>query len=274
MRRIFVLVLTALFAAVCVSVAIGQARADTRVCQLWASKPYRHCIRYAPSPTTTTSTTTTTTTLPPTTTAPMDITVCDLGSDFRQMSYDDALSYYAYSANRDQVNLEASIVAYVCASVDPALAAAGQAVVDCFAASDWYFGQCAQVPTDPIGLFAAALEPTPIEPDGDPTTTTVDISLIDALCRENGPGRVAAINDVYAYETTWDQPEADQVTADAGMFILACATYPGTDTLRYDAQVLVTCLNGRAGLLPHFQACYLPGNEINRYLTDLLTSSR
>lgn len=272
MRRIFILVLTTLFAAVCVSVAIGQARADTRPCQLWASKPYRHCIRYAPSPTTTTSTTTTTT-LPPTTTEPLDTSICDLGSDFRQMSYDDALSYYAYSANRDRVNLEASIVAYVCATVDPALAAAGQTVVDCFAAGDWYFGQCAQVPNDPVGLFAAALEPTPIEP-GDPTTTTGDISLIDALCRENEPGRVAAINDVYAYETTWDQPEADQVVADAGMFIVGCATYPGTDTLRHDAVVLVDCLNGWAGYLPHFQACYLPGNEINRYLHDLLVSSR
>lgn len=266
MRRYLILFLTAVFALASILVAVTSARssAETRTCQLWASKPYRHCARWNPSPTTTTSptTTSTTTTLPPTT-APMDTSVCDLGSDFRQLAYDDALTYYAYSANRDQVNLEASVIAYICATVDPTLAATGQAVVDCFAAADWYFGQCAQVPTDPVGLFAAALIPQP-----EPTAEQ------DAACRENGPGRVHAINDVYHYETTWAQPEADQVTADALGFITACANYPGTDTLRHDAAVLVTCLQGWAGYLPHFQACYLPGNEINRYLHDLLVSSR
>lgn len=272
MRRYFILFLTALFAAASILVAVTSARssAETRVCQLWASKPYRHCIRYAPSPTTTTSTTTT---LPPTTTEPApDLSFCEIGSDGRQGAYNDALTYYAYGTNRDTVNFDANVFAYFCASIDPVLAAAAQVVVDCFATEGDYFLACGQPPEYQVGKFAAALEPTLIEP-GD-TTTTVDAAFVDTACRVNNPGRVHAINDVYAYEQTWAQPEADAVIADATVFITVCATYPGTDNLRHDARVLIDCLNGWVGSLPHFQACYMPGNEINYYLHDLLVSSQ
>lgn len=260
MRRLVLLAFAPLMFVCGAAIFASHATAVERVCAQWAVKPYRHCVRYAPSPTTST-TTTTTTTVP-------DVSLCDLGSAERQQAHDDTIHFYIYADNRDTVYFDATIFATMCT---PPLSSTAQDLVDCF---DGGSGPaCIQTPENPPGVieavvyFAQALIP-PTEP-----TTTIG-SNVDAACRVNGSGRVHAINDVYAYETTWGQPEADQVMADATIFIAVCGSYPGTSALRHDAALLVDCLVGWVGYLPQVNACYLPGNEINRYLHDLLVSSQ
>jgi hypothetical protein len=105
---------------------------------------------------------------------------------------------------------------------------------------------------------------------------TYDPAYVSDQCRENGPGRIHAINDLWAYKTTWDQPEADAIVADVNRFIAVCNGALGTGNIIKTGKKVKACFADWAGYLPFNGACYAPwdGNVINYYNSALLKSSR
>ena len=116
------------------------------------------------------------------------------------------------------------------------------------------------------------------------TTTTVALDPVVQYqqCRENGPGRIAAVAHINAFYQTWGQAEADAIVADVNLFVTYCSSYAGAGNVVKTGKVVRACLAEWAGYLPFQGACYASwdtsgggtGNTIPKYHSALLTSSR